>query len=841
MKKIYLLLVVLMGFGSISGQVINFPDVNFKNRLVAAQANNTTAKNLQGNYFKIDANSNGQIEISEALQVSVLTLPLITPYISSFVGIEYFTSLTVLDAYINTATSADLSALVNLEELYFTSNFLTSINVNGLVNLKKFNCNGGQLSALNVSSLVSLEELDCGHNNITSLDLTGLSNLTVLSVGFNNLTSLNLSNQTNLIELACFSNNLTTLNLANQNLLQILKCEDNLLTSLPIGNLTNLTQLFCRNNQLVVMDVTNAPSLVNFSCSGNQITSLNVAGLSQLTSLSCKDNALTALDLTGLTSMITFDGSGNLLQSLDFSTATSLVGFNCKDNQLTSLITKNGKIETQSQFYNNPNLAYLCVEEEEVESFQVIVDGWGINCQVNSYCSFGPGGIFNTIEGNSKFDIGNNGCDATDITFPNLKFNITNGTQTGTLISNSSGNYLIPVQNGTHTITPIIESPSYFNISPTSASVTFPATTSPFTQNFCITPNGIHPDLEITIVPTIPARPGFDAHYKIIIKNKGNTQQSGSVTFTYNDAVLDYVSANPLATTQATGTMTWDFANLEPFETREISLTLNVNSPMETPAVIGGDVLNYTAAITSAATDEMPLDNTFSLPQIVVNSFDPNDKTCLEGTEITPNMIGKYVHYMIRFENTGTFLAENIVVKDMIDAAKFDVTSLVPLNASHDYITRITGNKVEFIFEGINLPFEDATNDGYIVFKIKTLPTLVLGDSFSNSASIYFDYNFPIVTDPAVTTFAVLGTQDFVFNNYLTVYPNPTNTILNITAKQSIELKSMEVYNMLGQLVLSVPNATGVSSVDVSNLTIGTYFLKVVSDKGTSNTKFIKN
>ena len=195
---------------------------------------------------------------------------------------------------------------------------------------------------------------------------------------------------------------------------------------------------------------------------------------------------------------------------------------------------------------------------------------------------------------------------------------------------------------------------------------------------------------------------------------------------------------------------------------------------------------------------------------------------------------------MIRFENTGTFAAQNIVVKDMIDATKFDVASLIPLNASHNYITRITGNKVEFIFENINLPFNDANNDGYIVFKIKTLPTLALGDTFSNSASIYFDYNFPIVTDPAVTTFAVLGTEDFVFSKYLTVYPNPTNDVLNLTAKQAIELQSIAIYNVLGQMVLSVPKAKGLSTVDVSNITAGNYFLKVVTDKGVSTVKFIK-
>jgi hypothetical protein len=63
---------------------------------------------------------------------------------------------------------------------------------------------------------------------------------------------------------------------------------------------------------------------------------------------------------------------------------------------------------------------------------------------------------------------------------------------------------------------------------------------------------------------------------------------------------------------------------------------------------------------------------------------------------------------------------------------------------------------------------------------------------------------------------------------------------LNLTAKQAIALQSMAVYNVLGQLVLSVPNAKGVSTVDVSNLTAGNYYLKVVSDKVVSNVKFIK-
>jgi hypothetical protein len=65
--------------------------------------------------------------------------------------------------------------------------------------------------------------------------------------------------------------------------------------------------------------------------------------------------------------------------------------------------------------------------------------------------------------------------------------------------------------------------------------------------------------------------------------------------------------------------------------------------------------------------------------------------------------------------------------------------------------------------------------------------------------------------------------------------------VLNISAKESIEVSSINIYNTLGQLVLVIPNAQNTKTVDVSSLTTGNYFIKINSDKGTSNTKFVKN
>ena len=58
--------------------------------------------------------------------------------------------------------------------------------------------------------------------------------------------------------------------------------------------------------------------------------------------------------------------------------------------------------------------------------------------------------------------------------------------------------------------------------------------------------------------------------------------------------------------------------------------------------------------------------------------------------------------------------------------------------------------------------------------------------------------------------------------------------------KAEIGVKSINIYNMLGQMVIAIPNAESVSTIDVSDLKTGTYFIKVNTDKGSANATFIK-
>ncbi|CAC9976940.1 DUF7619 domain-containing protein [Flavobacterium panici] len=784
----------------------------------------------------------------------------------SAIDVSGLTDLEYLDCSRLALSSLNLAGLTKLTELRCYGTIINSLDFTGLASLKKVYCFESRINTLTLGSLSKLEYLDCRFNTIKTLNLSGVPNLEYLDCSSNSFTSLNFSALTKLKTLQVRYNNLTAFDVSKCQNLESLECSSNALTSLNISNLPKLTTLICIGDsskpKLNSLTVSQCNSLAQINCSSNSLQTLNLGVMPSLKSLNYGGNTImTTIDLSGFenlewfnyesSGLLTLDvtknphlksiyGSSAKIEFLDFSSLKELQTLNLSYNDsLLYLLLKNGVVST-SYTLGTPKLKYLCVDEENIYFYKQLLTN-PKNCEINTYCNFVSGKEYYVISGVNKYNFDNKGCVANNSVFPNLKYTITNGTNSGSFYSANNSSYAIPVQAGAITIIPIVENSNYFTVSPTSVIVNFPTQASPYIQDFCISPNGNQPDLEIVLIPTEAARPGFDAKYKLVYRNKGNVTQSGTVNLTFNDAVLYLTALNPSSNNQTSNSLSWSFSNLPPFGTKEIILTFKVNKPTDNPAVNNGDILKYKTTITSQDTDKTPLDNTFTLNHTVVGSYDPNDKTCLEGTVITPSLIGEYVHYMIRFENTGTFPAQNIVVKDMIDLSKFDISTLIPTSSSHSFVTKIsTGNKVEFIFENINLPFDDANNDGYIAFKIKTKPTLQVGDSFTNEANIYFDYNFPILTNKATSTFKTLGTQDFEFSKYFTLYPNPVSNTLNVNSTQNIEIQSFEIYDILGQLIIAVPNAKMVSDIDVSRLKTGNYFIKVKSDKGSSAIKFIK-
>ncbi|UUF13197.1 MULTISPECIES: T9SS type A sorting domain-containing protein [Flavobacterium] len=820
MKKHYFILFAFFLLFKLNAQVIDFKSQSFRSKLLLANTDNDIAKDSNGHFIKIDENDDTEIQISEALKVSELNLS--SSYIVDISGIEYFK---------------------NLKSLICWSTQISALDVSELKELTYLDCSTNPIKTLDVSAQKKLETLVCSRSNLTSINLSGLDKLHHLHVDYNLLDDLNLSGLTSLKHIQCQNNNLKKLDVTGLTALEELICNDNKITNfINLTDCTKLTKIWAQTNELVALDLSMCSQLLDLWGDNNKLEKINLTTPKNIRNCSLGNNKLTEVIVDDFSNIDFIRLSDNNFSIIDISKFVKISSMECRNNkQLTMIYSKNGRDEG-IDIEGCTSLKYICADDIQNSQLEQYLKYYNLsNISLNSYCSFEPGGSYYTIKGKTKFDSNNNGCDDNDLVYSGLNFSVTDGKAKSNVFSDVLGNYIFMVEKGIYTITPNIENPEYFKVSPSSVTITLADEITPVTQDFCIIPNGDHQDLEISFFSTLPARPGFKAAYKIVFKNKGNQVKSGSVSLDFNDAVLDLISSIPAVTSQSTNKLVWNYENLQPFESREILITLNVNSPMEIPAVNIGDRLSFNALISPVSGDEKPVDNSFALRQTVVGSYDPNDKTCLEGDVIKPELIGEYVHYLIRFENTGTYPAENIVVKDLIDLSKFDISTLVPTGASHSCVTKISnGNKVEFIFEKINLPFDDAHNDGYIAFKIKTLPTLKVGDSFTNEANIYFDYNFPILTNKAISTFKTLGTQDFEFSNYFNIYPNPVKDVLNISVNNTIEIKTLNIYDILGQLIITVPNAEKTSNIDVSRLQAGNYILQVKTNKGNSSSKFIK-
>uniref|UniRef100_UPI0040494B1D T9SS type A sorting domain-containing protein n=1 Tax=Flavobacterium sp. TaxID=239 RepID=UPI0040494B1D len=489
-------------------------------------------------------------------------------------------------------------------------------------------------------------------------------------------------------------------------------------------------------------------------------------------------------------------------------------------------------------------IAFICVDPGE---FSIIENGLSneeFTTVIHPYCTFVLGGEYYEITGDILVELGNGCMSYENAPIFDLQFTLTDGSNTDIFYPNSTNNYSYTLPEGNHELTSQLIDLDLWTVSPSSINLSFPLDSSPYVQNFCITPSSTFNDAEIILIPLNSGIPGMQANYKLIYKNKGNTMLSGSVDLLFNDDVMNFLAASTNVNYQSTGNLSWNYTNLMPFETREISFSMLLNTPTDPNFPLNlEDLLNYTATINNSNPDETPNNNTFTLNQTILNSYDPNDIRCLEGNTLAIDQVGDYVHYLIRFENIGTSNASNVVIKDILDATKFDYSTLVPLNASHNFYTRIVnGNEVEFIFENIQLPFDDADNDGYVVFKIKTLETLLLGDSFSNQAAIYFDFNFPIITNNETTSIVDESLSNNVFNNLpISIFPNPTKNNLNIQSKSAI-LK-ISIYDLNGRLLNNVqPNSNQTEyKLDVENLSNGVYFLNVHAGKTKQILKFVKN
>ncbi|MCZ4318493.1 T9SS type A sorting domain-containing protein [Aequorivita viscosa] len=832
MKHLLLTLIFLSSFFA-SAQIVNIPDANFKNAL------------LNHNPV-IDTNGDGEIQVSEAEAVSVLNL--YNKNISDLTGVEAFANIYRLDCHVNLLTQLDISENIELLYLDVSVNSLSTLDLTNNLQLIDLDCSDNQFTSLDISNNSSLTDLYCERNMLTSLNISQNPSLINLSCGQNPLSSLDVSQNLNLEFLNVYTTQLSDIDVSNNINLIDLNLSDNQLTSLDVSQIPNLDALSFLANEISNINVSNNPVLRVLQCKDNQLTNIDVSQNPELVILTCGDNPITSLDVSQNAILKGIEFSNTLISEIDLSNNPLLCGVEGNNNfSLNYVNIKNGDnpqliisncfarnfMDSSLNLLNNPNLQFVCVDDAnfaaanfpEVAPNATFID----NCTIAN-------GDLNHITGTVKYDDENNGCDGGDAGIDGLLVNTTDGTNNFATTTINTGDYNLTVAENTYTTTVLGLSP-YFTLSPAQAVDTFVGFNQTEVADFCIAPATTANDLAVTFVPLTAARPGFEVIYKLVYENVGTTQLSGNVELDFDGTLVTFVEATPTETSLNGNTISWDYSNLNPFETRTIEVIFEVAQP---PIVEEGDVLPYIARVNPVSGDAAPDDNVFQLNQIAVNSFDPNDKQVLEGYQVLIENADEYLHYVVRFQNMGTASAINVRVQDSLDE-KLDWTTLKVLDASHAMETQLVNGSIDFIFDDINLP--TATSDpegsqGFVAFKVKPLPTVQLDDVVANKADIYFDFNAAIVTNTVYTRFVEeLGVSEFETLKIF-AYPNPASDILNIQAEASIS--SIEIMNVLGQTLLTAKGNSNREQVDVSGLSAGNYFVRVVVGDGSRVLRVVK-
>ena len=376
-----------------------------------------------------------------------------------------------------------------------------------------------------------------------------------------------------------------------------------------------------------------------------------------------------------------------------------------------------------------------------------------------------------------------------------------------------------------------VTTPTYSNVNPVEGMAVY---------NFPVTVVQPYNDLAVNIVPINAPRPGFTYQNKIVYTNNGNqTIASGTLTFN-NDALVTVIGNTQTGTTPTATGFTYNFTNLLPFETRTMTVTMQV--PTISTVMIGG-LLTNTASIAPLTGDVVSENNSSSVTQIILGSYDPNDKMESHGEKILVSSFtsNDYLYYTIRFENSGTASAVNVRVNDVLDS-KLDENSIRMVSSSHPYVLDRVDNNLNWRFDNIQLPVSDAntnTGKGYVTFMIKPRAGYAAGNIIPNTSSIYFDFNPAIVTNTFNTEFVTqLGLNEFE-NGDFAFYPNPVSDMVTISLKNNGSISNIVVYDVLGKMIISQKPTGSVATqtMDLSAISKGIYLLEVTTD---SNMKVVK-
>lgn len=114
-----------------------------------------------------------------------------------------------------------------------------------------------------------------------------------------------------------------------------------------------------------------------------------------------------------------------------------------------------------------------------------------------------------------------------------------------------------------------------------------------------------------------------------------------------------------------------------------------------------------------------------------------------------------------------------------------------------------------------------------------TLTSVTSATMQSISSTLTSITNFSVIVNSCL----VLNVNESNINHTISIYPNPAKNLLLIQTSADYSLIESSIFDVTGKLIMSDNYPT---SIDVSELNSGIYFIKVTTDKGEFKQKFIK-
>jgi len=357
-------------------------------------------------------------------------------------------------------TNFSVSNLPNLHELKLDYNKLASLNLENLPNLYTVNLVENRITNLVLNNLPLLHDINFGYNRygqitdtysfsnlpklhdlnlsgttVGNITLNNLPGLYTISIGNDNIDTLIFSDLPNLHDIQISCSKLGSAIFNNLDSLYNLKIYSKKLKGIKLTNLPNLYNLaICYNDYIPknAINLSDLPNLFKLNLSSNNLSTFSFNNiLPKLSELDLSLNNLLTLDLSKLPELRNLDitNNGLYLEKLDLSNNPKISIINYSEgwyhDKLKYINLRNGGNNLTSIIVG-PSVKNICVDDEAEKNSLLSLNSWLAYTDFTTYCSFNPVGAFYTFQGTNLLDINNNGCDAGDISYPMINFNMTN-------------------------------------------------------------------------------------------------------------------------------------------------------------------------------------------------------------------------------------------------------------------------------------------------------------------------------------------------------------------------------------------------------------------------------